>query len=388
MPLASAAFFWHNGRMRVIVTGTVGLDKGPYLNKVQELAGQTGREIVVCHVGRRMYAESPDVAAGRILDLPLARLHQLRRSVFKDILALAGRYEDLIVNTHATFRWKHGLFPAFDFDQLARFDAEMYVCLIDNVDSLHGRLIKEHQVDHSLKDLLVWREEETLATEIMMLGCGLNRPDPPAKFYVLAIGKDNSTAPTLYRLMMRPDMPKAYLSFPMTHVVEEPAILDEIKQFRQAAGERFIVFDPADLEEHQLYLSAVSASQRGQKVMEVNVLGENLQFDVAEVLQVAGDIHAQIYARDFLLIDQADMIISYIPQLPGGKPSLSSGVERELQHAHEATKEVFVIWRPSVGPSLFITETATKVFKSTAEAMHYFEQTGYFSRDGKSFPVR
>jgi len=335
-----------------------------------------------------MYAEAPDVMPGRILDLSLSRLNALRRSVFKDILALAQNRKNLVVNTHATFRWKHGLFPAFDFDQLAQFDAEMYVCLIDNVDALHGRLIKEHQIDHSLKDLLVWREEETLATELTMLGCGLNRPDPPAKFNVLAIGKDNSTAPTLYRLMMQPNMSKAYLSFPMTHVGEEPTILDEIEQFRQTLGERFIVFDPADLEEHQLYLSAVAASQRGQKVMEMNVLGQTLQFDVAEVLQVAGDIHAQIYARDFLLIDQADMIISYIPQLASGKPSLSSGVERELQHAHEATKEVFVIWRPDVEPSPFITETATKVFKDTAEAMHYFEQTGYFSRKGESFSVR
>jgi hypothetical protein len=62
--------------------------------------------------------------------------------------------------------------------------------------------------------------------------------------------------------------------------------------------------------------------------------------------QVAGDIDAQIYARDFKLIDQSDMIVSYVPELPDGIPGLSSGVERELQHAFEGTKEVYVVWKP------------------------------------------
>src|SRR5881227_2895477 len=47
----------------------------------------------------------------------------------------------------------------------------------------------------------------------------------------------------------------------------------------------------------------------------------------------------QIYARDFKMIDQSDLIVSLIPPLPSGKPALSSGVERELQHASEGVLE-------------------------------------------------
>jgi hypothetical protein len=83
--------------------------------------------------------------------------------------------------------------------------------------------------------------------------------------------------------------------------------------------------------------------------------------------------------RDFKLIDQADMIVSLVPELPGGTPGLSSGVERELQHAWEHTKEVFVVWKPKKNPSPFITETATKVFRTVPEALEYFEANGYFS---------
>ncbi|MCX5690078.1 MAG: hypothetical protein NTV94_09920 [Planctomycetota bacterium] len=106
--------------------------------------------------------------------------------------------------------------------------------------------------------------------------------------------------------------------------------------------------------------------------------GEPIRVLVREVLDIAGDIDGQIYMRDFKLVDQSDMIVSYIPELPGGIPGLSSGVERELHHAFEHTKEVFVVWKPKKAPSPFITETATKIFKSTQEAMSYFEENGYF----------
>ena len=192
-----------------------------------------------------------------------------------------------------------------------------------------------------------------------------------------ATGADAATARMFYRLMFEPYVPKAYISFPMTHIDDMPDALAEIDRFRGDIAEHLVIFDPSDLEEQQLYLDALAASEQGHKVMERDVLGRKLRMDVAEVLRVAGDFHAQIYARDFMLIDQADMIISYIPQLPDGKPGLSSGVERELQHAHEAAKEVYIIWRPTVEPSPFVTETATKIFKTIAEALDHFQTQGY-----------
>ena len=85
----------------------------------------------------------------------------------------------------------------------------------------------------------------------------------------------------------------------------------------------------------------------------------------------------QIYARDFKMVDQSDMIVSLVPELPNGKPGLSSGVERELHHAFEGGKEVYVVWACRGTPSPFITETATRVFKSTEEAIEHFKAKGY-----------
>ena len=353
--------------MIIVVTGMVGIDKKAYLADVCDYAGKRGKEILLCNVGEMMYAEAPEIASGRILDISLGRLHSLRRSVMKDIIVKSTEHEHVIVNTHATFRWRHGLFPAFDFYQMRLLHPDLFVCMIDGVEPLHARLNREHQIHHSLKDLIVWREEEALATEMMQQGT-----NETAGYYILARGFEQSTYETFYRLAFEPQRKKAYLSFPMTHVAGMPELLAEIKQFRDSMKTLLTCFDPGDLEEAYLPYYAQQAQQAGKDTVEVEVLGEKVHLDVDEVKQIERDINSQIYARDFALIDQADMIISFIPELPDGRPALSSGVERELQHAHEAAKQVYVIWMPKKDPSVFITQTANKIFRTPAEALKYF----------------
>jgi adenylate kinase len=354
--------------MIIVVTGMVGIDKKQYLNQVCDIAAGCGKEAIVCNIGDQMYAEAPDIADGRILDIPLKRLHQLRRSVLKDVIAKSKTTENLIVNTHATFRWRHGLFPAFDFDQIRQLNADMYICLIDGIDALHVRLTDEHPMRHSLKDLMVWREEEILATEMMR-----NGTNEKALYYCLARGCQDTTAKTFYRLAFEKECKKAYLSFPMTHVANEPEARKQIDKFRVQMKDLFTSFDPADLEEAYLPYYADTAIEHGSDSVKITALGRKIKLDASEIKRIESDINSQIYARDFALIDQADMIVSFIPQLPDGKAAISSGVERELQHAHEAAKEVFVIWTAQAAPSVFVTQTATEVFRSVDEAIKFFK---------------
>ncbi len=370
-----------NGGVRAIVTGQVGLDKKPFLQSVVDIARAAGHEVQLFNLGDLMYAEAPDIAPGRILDLSRQRLTTLRRSVFKDILSIAATGVDLIVNTHATFRWKHGLFHAFDHNQLRELDADLYITLVDNVDAVHERLEREHKTQHTLKDILVWREEEIVVTETMaeaLAGYGYA--------YVLSRSNPRINARSMYRLMFEPDRKRVYPSFPMTHVMDLPEVLAEIEMFRDALAEHFITFDPADLNEKRLLHEAERATKQGQADVTIKVHGRNITISASEITRIARDIDAQIYARDFKLIDQSDLIVSYIPQLPDGRPALSSGVERELQHAYEGTKEVFVIWRPQSDPSPFITETATEVFHSLDELFKYFQRRGDI--DAYQLPLR
>ncbi len=369
--------------MRAIVTGQVGMDKKDYLDAVVRRSNEQGTAIESFHVGDMMYAEAPDVRPGRILDLPLSRLHALRRSVFKDVMAQSAGMRHVIVNTHATFRWRHGLFSAFDFDQIQALQPDMFICLVDNIEVVHHRLHKEHDIDATMKDCMVWREEEILATELMAQAVGCRE-----RFYILARGRHQDTVRSCVQLITRTDMRKVYPSFPMSHVFDMPEVLAEIDQFRGELSRHFITFDPGDVDEKLLLERAIEGARTGKDFLEVEphafggrkISDEPIRVPVRQVLDIAGDVDGQIYMRDFKLIDQADMIVSLIPELPGGMPGLSSGVERELQHAFEHTKEVYVVWKPRKNPSPFITETATKIFRDVPEALKWFEDKGMFAQ--------
>jgi adenylate kinase len=352
--------------MIVVVTGMVGLDKKSYLARVSEYAAGLGKDVMICNVGDMMYAEAPDITRGRILDIPLKRLHSLRRSVFKDIIARVKNVPNVIVNTHATFRWRHGLFPAVDFDQMRQLNADMYVCLIDGVSALHFRLINEHAIEHTLKDLIVWREEEIIGTEMLCKGVSDKVP-----FYCLARGGRSETIETFYKLVFEKKLPRAYLSFPMTAVADVDSVNAEIDKFRAEMKKHFICFDPGDLEEAHLPYKALLAQKQGLGYVQVSIGQAQIRLALSEVLQIARDINSQTYARDFMLIDQADMIISFVPAMPDGRAAISSGVERELQHAHEAAKDVYVIWQAKQTPSVFVTQTATKVFGDVRQALDF-----------------
>jgi adenylate kinase len=367
--------------MRAIVTGQIGMEKKPYLDTVAQFAGQQGENLNLYHVGDMMYREARDVRPGKILDLPISRLNSLRRAAFKDIIAESRDQKNIAVNTHATFRWRHGLFSAFDYDQVQKLQPDLFICLVDNIEVVSERLHNEHDIDATLKDCMVWREEEILATEL------LSQSIPGSKFYIMARGRHQSTTRTMFRLICRPDLRKVYPSFPMSHVVDMPDVLAEIDRFRAELAKHFITFDPGDVDEKLLLDRAIAAARDGKDILEVQPHSYGgskaagaapTRVKVREVLDIAGDIDGQIYMRDFKLVDQSDMIVSYIPELPGGIPGLSSGVERELHHAFEHTKEVYVVWKPKKSPSPFITETATKIFSSVDEALAYFETNGYF----------
>ena len=207
------------------------------------------------------------------------------------------------------------------------------------------------------------------------------------QFYILSRGRHQDNIETCMRMITRPDLRKVYPSFPMSHVVDKPDVLKEIDDFRASIAEHFIAFDPADVDEKLLLDRALDAARNGEDWVELETHSFGGRQDdgpqkisVMDVLDIAGDIDGQIYMRDFKLIDQSEMIISYIPELEGGVPGLSSGVERELHHAWEHTKEVYVVWKPAKAPSPFITETATKIFPSVDDALAYFEEQGMFAQ--------
>ena len=119
--------------------------------------------------------------------------------------------------------------------------------------------MRDHDIDHTLKDIMVWREEELLATEMLaniLKGYG--------HFFMISRGRNIPTTQTIYRLMFErrqeeglselPDEPR---DGPARHAGGD-------RQFRATINEHFIAFDPGDVDEFVLHTTAQKAIGRRQ----------------------------------------------------------------------------------------------------------------------------
>ena len=112
-------------------------------------------------------------------------------------------------------------------------------------------------------------------------------------------------------------MKTVYPSFPMSHVMDLPDTLARNRRLPRQIAEKMIAFDPGDVDEKVLSDLAIRAATEGKASITVTVNGAPMSLKVADLLQIVPDIDGQIYARDFMLVRQSDMIVSYIPELPG-----------------------------------------------------------------------
>lgn len=368
---------------RVMVVGQSGITKQEYLENVvkQEYVEESQRrKMTLFNVGDKMYKEAEQaggkIGNGKILELPLLRLSMIRRSVFKDIIHYCEKNpdENILVNTHSCFRWKRGLFHSFDFDLLAQLNPDLYIVLIDDVDAIFKRLnerLDPHVAEFSLKDILIWREEEMITTE--MIARAQSKP-----YFIVP---RNNPIDTIYKLMFQDHLKKAYLSFPITKVLDKPDILKGIGEFRKTLAKHLIVFDPYTIQEKRLLLKMKEAEQANQKEIEVDTLGVKLKFTTEDLKSIERDIDGQIISRDFNLINQSDMIVALIPEVKG-EADISAGVQSEIQYAHDLPRDVHVIWPSTEEPSVWVNAMATEVFKGDKafeEALQFMKKENIVS---------
>jgi adenylate kinase len=94
-------------------------------------------------------------------------LNTLRRAVFKEILRIAEQHEHVLVNTTPPSAGGTGCLP-LSISIRSRHSTPTFtsVCSIMPRACTSAEL-RDHDIDHTLKDIMVWREEELLATEIL-----------------------------------------------------------------------------------------------------------------------------------------------------------------------------------------------------------------------------
>jgi hypothetical protein len=192
---------------RVIVHGQSGLSKRAYLQEVLAYSQGKGRGFRLLSVGDLMYDEDPSIPQGNILNLDLPRLLTLRRSVDHRILReTQNSAETILINSHAVFRAQRGLIYAGGLDLLRGFGQDLYVTVIDDADAVYLRMKHAYPFwEITLKDILVWREEEILVTEVLA-----NLSQPPLPHYVIARAHPPSV---IHDLVFNRAKRKAYPTF-------------------------------------------------------------------------------------------------------------------------------------------------------------------------------
>lgn len=373
--------------MRALFLGQTGIDKKRHLQALTDLCASRGVNVdAVMNIGDIMYSEShkagKPLQKGKILDLPLAELSILRRLAFTGIGYESSKYDNVFVNSHAVFRWNNQLFRAFEMSELESFDPDVVITLVEDVEAIKHRLdtLKEAKslpgdVSYSLKDLLIWREEEILTAEI--ISSVLKVPH-----YVLGVSiePEVSTTPleVAYSLLFEPWKPRAYVSYPISDAQANPPIWRKVVEFRRLVRSSLTAFDPMMIGEKRLQkmLHAERTDKGNGRELTCDVGDGRVVLDFNEIEEAIPDIDGQIVARDYKLVDQSDVIVAYFPADANDNPLIAAGVQSEIEHATAFTKEVIVVWEASRDPTPFIHQRVDRRFSTLDELREYLAQLG------------
>lgn len=348
--------------MVFIFTGQSGLERTSYLADLEKYASEKNQKFKVFRVGEMLYDLRP-VDRGKILDIPLGELDALMKAVFEKIHREMVAYEHIAVNMHATFRWKRGLIGGTDYHLVAPLRPDIYVTIIDDVTDVKLRLDDEYpDKRYTYKDVMVWREEEILTTSIF--AALTKKPH-----FVFA---RKHPIETLFKLLFDKDVPRLYASFPISAVIDKPKILGEINDFKAELFRHFTVFDPYTISEKKLDYKVKAAQKAGEQSIQYDVAGKAITINLEDLSPILPDIDDQIIARDLKLVEQSNLIVAFYPCFEDDTPIHSAGREREVQHARDRGKPVFLIW-PSgkQDPGPFETDSATEVFRSVQDCRQY-----------------
>ena len=360
--------------MRVLFTGQTGIDKKSQLRALSEYCAERGRSIdAVFNIGDVMYAESGRsghrLAEGKILDLPLAQLGALRRSAFNLVRSEVAEKRNVLVNSHAVFRWNNRLIRAFELPEVRDLQPDAIVTLIDDVEAVKLRLDRYKEsgelppdIRYSLKDLLVWREEEILASEILASVLDTSH-------YVLGVSLADDVSATpldvMYSLIFEPWRKKSYVSYPIGVARSKPEVWERVVAFRKLARKYLTAFDPLMIDEKRL-VHLAQRSAGGSDDVECVALGQTMKLSRREIESIADDIDGQIVARDLKLIDQSEMVVAHFPADAQGEPVIAGGVQSEIEYA-AAAKKVVILWEATRDPTPFIGQRGDVVVRSMAE---------------------
>ncbi|MHA2052575.1 MAG: AAA family ATPase [Candidatus Hodarchaeales archaeon] len=332
--------------MRVIVSGISGSGRSDAIRDMEKYVKKKfpKKKIIVMNTNRMMWATAKelrmDVKREKMLDLSPPTLQALRSTVFERILREVEEHEKseknvaIIINTHATFRWREHLMSGWDFFYLTKLEPDIFITIINVINDIYDTL-EANPLWGGMNNRLqlgIWQEEEAFVTKL--IAESLKKP-----FYIVA---RRQPPVTLYKLIFEHEITeKVYLSYPMTHIrdQEKKNEIESLANKLRALG--FVVFDPGAMELEKVHV------------------------DIPKDIRIF-DFYQTVY-RDFQLIDQGTMVVIFYPEIVH-----SSGVVNEQAYGFRNNKYVFAVF-PAENYSPFTSFFADKTFLSVKELIVFLK---------------
>jgi adenylate kinase len=342
--------------MRVIISGISGSGRSDAIRDMEKYVKKRypKKKIIIMNTNRMMWDTAKelrmDVKREKMLDLSPPTLQALRSTVFERILREVEEHEKsqadvaIIINTHATFRWREHLMPGWDFFYLTKLEPDIFITIINVINDIYETL-EANPLWGGMNNRLqlgIWQEEEAFTTKLMAET--LKKP-----FYIVARRQPPST---LYKLIFEHEISeKVYLSYPMTHIKEESKKkeIEDLAEKLRSLG--FVVFDPGTMELEKVHV------------------------EIPEDIRVF-DFYQTVY-RDFQLIDQGTMVVIFYPEIVH-----SSGVVNEQAYGFRNNKYVFAVF-PAENYSPFTSFFADKTFISVNDLIKFLKEEFIPSRREK-----
>lgn len=339
-------------RTCIFVTGISGSGAGQYISNIRKVR----KDIQIFDVGKTMFELAKQlgitIPEEKVLDKPDSELAPLRATAFEYIISESKKFENFVVRSHACFRWKKNLRKAFDLHYLRKLEPNFFINITDSLLDIYWRLSQNPQWSDqiSLKEIIMWREEEMLLTELM--ASYQQRP-----VYIIPY---REPVETLVKIVFSKEK-KAYLSYPISHMkLHIERWLAQKDKYRDKLRKHMIVIDPLDVKDVELVGKAREAYRKRDRKFTLPEY-RDLEMDVQEVLDLEQDIYFQTPHRDFKLIDQSDMVVTLYPE-----PVKSQGVAEEIKYARSTSnKDVFMITNLPLDP--FTMYNVTKTYPTIEE---------------------
>jgi len=379
--------------MRVILTGISGLNKEDLLAKIRTLCNFKNLEksgadpdvgldstafenasIDLTFDLEHEMCRREELKAPNYLDIAEKELLNAKNKTLKRIIRESKGKKNVILAMHAVYYRRSSLFSVLDWTKLMEFQPEIFVTLIDDVDSIKERIVSNPDAGPvkyiSLKDILWWREVEFLITQ--QIARNISAKGIP--HYLVALDQ----APVIiYQLMFESNKKKVYASYPVTSAKHDAKLYSETSEFLKRLKKHFIVFDPMAIGEKLLQDALIENLQAPHPEPYIRVKGrkkKEIEYRVNDILPIISDINGQIVSRDERLVKQSDIVIGY-------RPALSPGAQYELSYAKNTARVETFIVHPRADPkSPFIPELADETHPTVDHLLERLQEKGYFQK--------